>query len=286
MSRSAASGGAGSTTSDLVAQKIVGPLTRASAAAAFAEYTPSRRAGSVPSAARRAIGRAGRSRGRARAPSTTSRATSSQPIATRGPPSFAIRASVRAASCAIEPRGHRPRRHAHARGRSAPATATRRPRARAQARRASPAVVHVLPTASTIRARRRREAGGDLLGELERGGSAPNVPIGVAPPGGITIASRSRRATASAANGTSTTVRSRTTRTARSRSARRQFSIAHSLGGCGNRIAPASSPSARACSTVAIAWFEPYAPIAQIAARRRSRAWPSHASSVRTLLPP
>ena len=51
-----------------------------------------------------------------------------------------------------------------------------------------------------------------------------------------------------------------------------QFSIAHGDVGWGNRIAPASRPAVRAWRIVAITWFEPYAPIAQIRFASRSRA--------------
>ncbi len=148
-----------------------------------------------------------------------------------------------------------------------------------------PAVVHVEPAGTITRA-----GGGSAPASIcshssSAADSAPNVPSGVAPPGGITIARRSRRASAYAANGTSITERSRTIGTPLATIAP-AFSIAHSLAGCGKTTAPDGTPSARACTIVAIAWFEPYAPIAQIRDAFAARAWPSHASSVRTLLPP
>ena len=88
--------------------------------------------------------------------------------------------------------------------------------------------------------------------------TAPNVPIGVAPPGGITIPrradQRSRAATSAPANGTSITERSRRIGHPVAINAP-AFSLAHALPGCGNTMIPASSPTARACNTVAIAWF-------------------------------
>jgi len=145
--------------------------------------------------------------------------------------------------------------------------------------------VHVLPTATTIRVGGGARWAASCSVSSSAAATAPSVPIGVAPPGGITTASRSRRATRQAANGTSTTVRSRISGPPAPTIAA-QFSIAHSLAGWGNTIAAPSSPASGAWRIVAIVWFEPYAPIAQI--RRAPCAWayPSHASSVRTLLPP
>jgi hypothetical protein len=101
----------------------------------------------------------------------------------------------------------------------------------------------------------------------------------------MTTASGSRRATYHAASGTSMALCSRINRQPVATRAL-QFSIAHSLAGWGNRIAAASSPARGACRTVAIAWFDPYAPIAQIRRAPRACACPNQTSSVRTLLPP
>ena len=132
-------------------------------------------------------------------------------------------------------------------------------------------MVHALPIATTIRRGGGASPAAICSASSYAPASAPNVPTVVAPPGGITIDERSRRAIASPRNGTSTTERSRTIGQPLAINAP-QFSIAHGDAGCGNRIAPASSPAARAWITVAITWFEPYAPIAQIRFAPRSRA--------------
>ena len=116
----------------------------------------------------------------------------------------------------------------------------------------SPALVHVLPIGNTIRAGGGASPAVTCSAISNAADIAPSVPIGVAPPGGITTERRSRRAIRRPANGTSTTWRSRTSSHSEPTSAL-AFSCAHSLCGCGNRIAPASSPIARAWSTVAIA---------------------------------
>ena len=134
----------------------------------------------------------------------------------------------------------------------------------------SPAVVHVLPIATTMRRGGGSTPAATCCASSSAAVIAPNVPTGVAPPGGITIAPR-LRPTASAASGTSATERRRTIGQPVAISAR-AFSAAHSLYGCGNTITPASSPAAGACSTVAIAWLLPYAPIAQIRFAPRARA--------------
>ena len=263
---------------DATARRRPSPSTRRRGASRVV-----RRSAAIALAAPRA-----RDRGRSRAPSsrrsTTSRAQS--PSSTRGPPSCAIarerRARRAARSCTRDVTGHGVTR-TRVDDRHRPAPHAERVRER-EARRRSPAVVHVLPTAKHDAARRWREPAATCSASSNAADSAPSVPIGVAPPGGITIESRRARCEplrelrpaiprgdGEPANGTSTTLRSRTIGQP-DRDQRAAFSIAHSLAGCGNTIAPASSPSARAWITVAIAWFEPYAPIAQIRSAPRARA--------------
>ena len=197
-------------------------------------------------------------------------------------PSSAARASVRHARCAIRNRevtGHGVTRtpctigtgHGHA-----PIACASEMPAR------SPAVVQVEPTASTIRAGGGSSPAAICSASSNAAASAPNVPTVVAPPGGIT---RSPRGTRRPTNGTSITERRRISGQPLVTSAA-QFSIAHSDAGCGNTIAPTPMFAACACSTVATAWFEPYAPIAQIVFAPIARARPSQTSSVRSLLPP
>ena len=120
----------------------------------------------------------------------------------------------------------------------------------------SPAAVHVLPTASTIRFGGGASPASICSASSNAAARAPNVPIGVAPPGGITIACGSRRAIASPANGTSITDRSRTSSQPVAMIAP-AFSAAHGLGAWGNSSAAPSRSARAACSSIAITWFEP-----------------------------
>jgi hypothetical protein len=111
-------------------------------------------------------------------------------------------------------------------------------------------VVHVLPIASTMRRGGGAQPAAICSASSNAADIAPNAPMVVAPPGGITSAP-ARRPITNAANGTSTTLRKRTIGQPVASSAL-QFSTAHSLGGWGNTTAPASRPAVGAWSTVAI----------------------------------
>jgi len=117
-------------------------------------------------------------------------------------------------------------------------------------------VVHVLPMGSTMRAGGGAAPVAICSASSKAAAIAPKVPIGVAPPGGITIASRSRAASASPTNGSSATDRSRTIRQPIATIAP-QFSSAHSLCGCGNSSAAHSRPARGAWIADAMTWFEP-----------------------------
>ena len=193
------------------------------------------------------------------------------------------RARARGARCA---RATSPATASRARrGRSAPASATRRSRARARDRRAGRRSCTCCRSRARSAPAAARAPAAICSASSNAADIAPNVPIGVAPPGGITTASRSRRAIRHAANGTSTTRRSRTSWQPR-RDQRAAVLERPLAGGCGNTIAPASSPARarvehgrdRVVRAVRADRPDPRAP--------RARAWPSQASSVRILLPP
>ena len=222
---------------------------RSSAAAAFAEYTPSSRGpGARIGAAPRSLCGVVRAVAGAELAAVDRRArrpARAAPIAAARAAERSTRASVRAreARAIRTPRRDRPRRHPHAvddRHRPAPHA---RARARARTRRAA------RPSCTCCRPRAR--SGAAAAPRARRSARRARTPR----TSRRTCRSASRRRAAShrialatrdprePANGTSTTRRSRIDRTARSRRARRSSRSPTRSTGCGNTIAPASSPA-------------------------------------------